>query len=269
MERQNPVTDPMTARNEGIENFGMLPQIDINRLLGNPQAESDSFIVAKRARRAEPTKGFPMRVRQSRHPVKTSEELTASERSSDPSHADHWVTTEAKLEKSPFHRGNTAGGRKPPYKPEYAIKAKTLCERGATTDELAEELGVLPQAIRSWQRNYEDFRKACALTPAHSERIKKMIADSAAAGNIGAAKYWDSNHQSEGEDTLALLVKQLGHSHTSRVQPQYTGPDGMMMSLEEHRALGGISGREIDWSQKSPEETNQSKRRLIEMRRKP
>lgn len=265
----------MKPRNEGIENFGMLPQIDINRLFGNSLTESDSFIVAKRARRAEPIKGVPMRVRQSRHPGKTSEESTPSTpstpsgRSGDPSHADHWVAAEAKLEKNPFHKGNTAGGRKPPYKPEYAECAKRLCERGATMEELAEALGVSPKTVRLWQFVHDDFHKACALTPECTERVKRTIFEKASAGNIAAAKYWDANHQSEGKDPFAVFLQELSDNYISRLGPRYRGPDGIMMSKTEHFQLGAPSATEIDWSTKTPEEISQFKERLFELRRSP
>lgn len=260
-------SNPMKVRNEGIENCGILPQVDINRLLGNSLAESDSFIVAKRARCAEPTKGFPMRVRQSRHPGKPSEESTPLGRSDDPSHADHWAAIEANLEKNPFHNGNTAGGRKPPYKPEYAIRAKALCDGGATTDELAEAFGISPKIVQMWQFTHGDFRKACALTPACTERVMRAIFDSAAAGNFGAAKYWDGNHQSEGKNPFTVFLQELSDSYVSRVGPRYRGPDGIWMSKTEHFQLGAPSAAEIDWSKKTPEEISQFKERLFELRR--
>lgn len=95
-----------------------------------------------------------------------SKKSAASVRPSNAKRADDWAAIEAKLEKNPFHKGNTAGGRKPPYQPEYAVQAKALCERGATMEELAEALGVSPKTIRMWQLTQDDFREACKLTPA-------------------------------------------------------------------------------------------------------
>ena len=88
-----------------------------------------------------------MRAPQDRRSNKASKKSAASERPSDAQYANDWAAIEAELEKNPFHKGNTAGGRKPPYKPEYAVQAKALCERGATTDELADALGVSPKKI--------------------------------------------------------------------------------------------------------------------------
>lgn len=210
-----------------------------------------------------------MRAPQDRHLNKASKRSAATERSSDATRTDNWTVIEAEMEKNPFHRGNTAGGRKPPYKPEYAEHAKAFSERGATTEELADALGVSPKILRFWQNTQDDFNKACALTPACTDRVKRTIFDSAAAGNIAAAKYWDGNHQSEGVDTLALLLKQLSESHESRVQPKYTGPNGMMMSKKEHLELGGSDDSEIDWRKKTPEEVSQCERRLLDMRQKP
>lgn len=198
-----------------------------------------------------------------------SKKSAASERPSDAKRAGDWAAIEAEMEKNPFHRGNTAGGRKLPYKPEYAVQAKAWCKRGATTDELAEAFGVSPKIIRMWQFTHDDFREACALTPACTQRVIRAIFDSAAAGNFGAAKYWDGNHQSEGEDPFSVFLKQLSDSYESRMQPRYTGPDGIMMSKKEHLALGGTEGGEIDWDNKSSEEISQCKRHLLDMRQKP
>jgi hypothetical protein len=209
-----------------------------------------------------------MRVPPDRRSNKASKKSTASERPVEVQRADHRAVIEAELEKNPFHKRNTAGGRTPPYQPEYAVQAKALCERGATTDELAEALGVSPKVVGMWQLVHDDFREACKLTPACTERVKRRIFESAAAGNIAAARFWDENHESEGVDTLKQLLREISDSHESRVQPRFTGPDRMMMSKAEQIALVGHAEADNDWRNKTPEEANQFKQRLLELCRR-
>jgi hypothetical protein len=76
-----------------------------------------------------------MRVPPDRRSNKASKISAASKRAIEAAHANDRAAIEAELEKNPFHKGNTAGGRKPPYKSEYAVQAKALCKRGATMDE--------------------------------------------------------------------------------------------------------------------------------------
>jgi hypothetical protein len=209
-----------------------------------------------------------MRVPPDRRSNKASKKSAASERPVEVQRADLRAVIEAELEKNPFHKGNTAGGRTPPYKPEYAVQAKALCERGATTDELSEALGVSPKIVGMWLLVHDDFREACKLTPACTDRVKRKIFESAAAGNFAAAKFWDENHESEGVDTFALFLKELSDSHESRVQPRFTGPDRMMMSKAEQIALVGHAEADNDWRNKTPEEASQFKERLLELRRR-
>ena len=46
------------------------------------------------------------------------------------------------------------------YKPEYAVSAMTLCERGATDEELADFFDVKVRTIYRWKHKYEDFCQA-------------------------------------------------------------------------------------------------------------
>ena len=94
-----------------------------------------------------------MRVPNSRS-KKASKKSTASERPINFENANDHAAIEGALEKNPFHKHNTAGGRTPPYMPEYASLAKAMCERGATLDELAEIFRVSPKTIRFWQISY-------------------------------------------------------------------------------------------------------------------
>jgi hypothetical protein len=81
----------------------------------------------------------------------------------------------ASPEANNFAQGNTGGGRHPPYKPEYAERAKAMCDRGATLDELAEVFEVPPKTIRFWTISNSDFYEACKVTPGCVERAKRNI----------------------------------------------------------------------------------------------
>lgn len=232
-----------------------------------------------------------MRVPPDRRSKKASKKSTASERPVDAQHANDYAAIEAELEKNPFHKGNTAGGRKPPYKPEYAQQAKGMCARGATIDQLAKFFGVSVGEIEMWQVIYPLFFKACKLTAGSIERVRRSAFESSAGfrsvkkttvvsggqvrtvvstvnlpPNISACKLLLAEPDILQEGELKILLRQL---QGTRVRPTYTGPDGTMMILEEHQALGGTTGGETDWSKKSPEELNQKKIQLLEMRKNP
>ena len=160
----------------------------------------------------------------------------------------------ARLDESEFTKGNTAGGRKPPYKPEYAERAKAMCERGATTDELAEALGVSVDVINLWQRVQPDFFEACKLTPACIERVKRSIFESAVGkivglektvvsgsqvqttksradmpANFGAAKFFTSQKEFQVEGELRELLREL---QGTRVRPKCLLP-GEILDFDE------------------------------------
>ena len=114
----------------------------------------------------------------------------------------------ARLEESEFAKGNTANGRKPSYKPEYAEYAKAMCERGATTDELADALGVSADVIGLWQRVQPDFFEACKLTPACIERVKRSIFESAVGKIAGLEKpsYLAVRYRRQNREPICLPI---------------------------------------------------------------
>jgi hypothetical protein len=197
---------------------------------------------------------------------------------------------EARLEANRFAQGNTAGGRHPAYKPEYAERAKAMCERGATLDELAEVFEVPPKTIRFWMISNGDFSEACKVTPGCVERAKRNIFDIAMGqkvvterivqsgskkqttkvtnhlpANLAASKSFVPDEVVPLEGELTVLLKELQGSRTG---VKYRGPDGTMLSAAEHVAVGGISGgSEIDWSNKSPDEINRCEKIVRDLRR--
>jgi hypothetical protein len=195
----------------------------------------------------------------------------------------------ASPEANKFAQGNTAGGRHPAYKPEYAERAKAMCDRGATLDELAEVFEVPPKTIRFWTISNGDFFEACKVTPGCVERAKRNIFDIAMGqkvvterivqsgskkqttkvtnhlpANLAASKSFVPDEVVPLEGELRQLLKELQGSRTGVT---YRGPDGTMMSKEEHLAVGGVPDSEIDWRNKSADEITQCKQILFERRR--
>ncbi len=194
----------------------------------------------------------------------------------------------ARLEANRFARGNTAGGRHPAYKPEYAERAKVICERGATLDELAEVFEVPPKTIRFWMISNGDFSEACKVTPGCVERAKRNIFDIAMGqqvftdrtvqsgskkqttkvtthlpANLAASKSFVPDEVVPLEGELTVLLKEL---QGSRVGVNFRGPDGTMLSAAEHVAVGGVLDSEIDWRNKSPDEINRCEKIVLDLR---
>ncbi len=203
--------------------------------------------------------------------------------------ADDIAAISARLEANKFAWGNTAGGRHPAYKPEYAERAKVMCERGATLDELAEVFEVPPKTIRFWMISNGDFSKACEVTPGCVERAKRTIFDIAMGqtvvtertvqsgskkqttkvtnhlpANLAASKSFVPDEVVPLEGELTQLLKELQGSHAG---PKYTGPKGLMLSVKEQPAVGGVLDSEIDWRNKSPDEINRCEKIVLDLRR--
>ncbi len=211
-----------------------------------------------------------------RHPKSLEKTVKRPKRSSRPRRtllANEWPDVSGdraeiltRLEKSEFAKGNTANGRKPSYKPEYAEYAKAMCERGATTDELAVAFGVSVDVISLWQRVQPDFFEACKLTPACIERVKRSIFESAVGkivgqektvvsgsqiqttksradmpANFGAAKFFTSQKEFQVEGELRTLLREL---QGTRVRPKRLLPGEILDSEEEIKTQKRHSGSE-------------------------
>ena len=243
-----------------------------------------------RARRATPER-CPRAHSPRQTSEKSIEKTTAVLPAGDVQRAADWAARWAELEKSPLHHGHTAGGRTPPYRPEYSARAKAMCERGATTAELAEAFDVSLKTIQMWQSAYDDFSKACELTPACMERVKRSLYDSAIEMKIVTEKIVESGSQRQVTKTTATtpgnlaaarsfvidkvvpvegqLEQLLRQMQESRVRSTYHAPDRTMMTEAQHMALGGGLGGERDWSKETAEEISRCMRLLIEWRKKP
>lgn len=213
-----------------------------------------------------------------------------------PAVSDDHAAIKARVAESEFGNGFTAGGRKPSYKTDYAALAKAMCERGATLNELAEEIGVSIKAILHWQLTQPGFLEACALSPACVERGRRSMFESSLQQFVTTEKIVESGSQRQITKTTTTLPANLGFTksfvideavetvgefqqlldqmkanyETRSAQPRYRGPDGKMMSSKEHVALGGsFDGGEINWKTKSADEIRASQRKLLEMRQKP
>lgn len=100
-------------------------------------------------------------------------------------------TDPAENEECDYAARNTAGGRKPPYKPEYAEAARSMCERGATTDELAEFFRVSAKIINYWRLMYPEFSEASKIVEdACDERAKRSMFENSLLPNSAGPKAW-------------------------------------------------------------------------------
>lgn len=54
----------------------------------------------------------------------------------------------------------TNEGRPTDFRDSFVAKAKIICERGATDDELAEELGVSTRTLYRWKHTHPEFCQA-------------------------------------------------------------------------------------------------------------
>ncbi|MDO8876790.1 MAG: hypothetical protein Q8M24_04670 [Pseudolabrys sp.] len=248
--------------------------------------------LGKNAQDVRLLKGVDMRIPPDKRSKNASKKSVALVPADEVQRANDHAAIEAKLENNPFHKHNTAGGRIPPYMPEYANLAKAMCERGATLDELAEIFRVSPKTIRIWQISHNDFSEACQVAPGCVERVKRnifdiamgqkvvteRIADSGSGrqitkvttnlpANLAASKSFVPETVVKVESDLRVLLRQISEQR-SMFGIKYTGPDGKMMSEKENIALGG-SDSEIDWSNKSPEELSEAKETLRRRRQKP
>jgi hypothetical protein len=126
------------------------------------------------------------------------------------------------------------------FKPEYCAKAKDLCQRGATTADLATAFGVTRWAIDLWQVTYPEFYEACRLGgDAADARVERALYERAVGytyttekavlvnGSLeviqvqhhlppdpGAAKFWlewkkEGAQDGQSEDPLMQLAREL------------------------------------------------------------
>lgn len=67
-------------------------------------------------------------------------------------------------------------GRPSKYKPEYAEKARKLCEQGCTNREVAEFFQVDESTIRNWSHEHVEFFQALKLGKAASDdRVEQSL----------------------------------------------------------------------------------------------
>lgn len=101
-------------------------------------------------------------------------------------------TKKVKVSKSALHNDTKArpskyfagrnGSRieKMDYRPEFAERAKLLCAKGATTNDLADHFGVRPSTILEWRAFQEDFEIASRpVVKALIARVNEILFESA------------------------------------------------------------------------------------------
>jgi len=73
----------------------------------------------------------------------------------------------------------TLRGRPSKYEPEFAERAKEMCERGATDYDLAEEFEVNVTTIWRWQTRYDEFCNALKAKAGYDDRVERSLAQRA------------------------------------------------------------------------------------------
>ena len=83
-----------------------------------------------------------------------------------------------------FGGRNGSRNEKENYRPEFAERAKLLCAKGATTNDLADHFGVSPSTILEWRAFHEDFEIASRPdTKALIARVNEILFESAIGSN--------------------------------------------------------------------------------------
>ena len=79
-----------------------------------------------------------------------------------------------------FGGRNGSRNEKENYRPEFAERAKLLCAKGATTNDLADHFGVRPSTILEWRAFQEDFEIASRpVVKALIARVNEVLYESA------------------------------------------------------------------------------------------
>lgn len=160
----------------------------------------------------------------------------------------------ARVKPEPRPAGEETRGRPSAYEPEFASRAKDLCDEGATDAELAEEFGVSSRTILTWRRKHPEFCEACTVGKDVADaRVERSLYQRAVGygdmpAEIRAIEYWLNNR--------------CPKRWRNRTQHEVSGPDGGPIKTE-----GGMSDREAarviahflltaeeDQAQKKPDE---------------
>ncbi len=98
------------------------------------------------------------------------------------------------------------GGRPTAYKPEFAIEAKSLCERGATDKELADHFDVNVATIYRWRNAFSEFCEACiAGKDFADDRVERALYNRAVGYSFDSEKVF----QSSGEIIRAATIEHV------------------------------------------------------------
>jgi hypothetical protein len=80
-------------------------------------------------------------------------------------------------------------GRPTEYLPEYAERAKILCDSGATNLDLAHEFGVTLQTLRNWRAKYPEFLASLKLGKEIADaEVERSLYERATGYSFGAVK---------------------------------------------------------------------------------
>lgn len=117
---------------------------------------------------------------QATRPEKSEREVTSKKKSGRRSHGEK---THLRALRYSSTQSPRFGPRKKSYKPEYATRAKQMCELGAFRSELADEFQVDIRTIDYWLVTEKDFAEACRTDGrGYNNRLRRALIESAAGG---------------------------------------------------------------------------------------
>lgn len=137
-------------------------------------------------------------------------------------------------------------GRPTLYRPEYAELAKSLCEKGATDMELAQEFGVNVGTIYSWKHSQPEFFKALVDgKDACDDRVERSLYQRAVGYSFNSEKIYQFQGQIIRADTIehvppdpgaqmSWLKNRRGDKWRDKTEVEHTG----LAEIAERLAAG-------------------------------
>ena len=106
-------------------------------------------------------------------------------------------------------------GRPPQYRPEFAERAKVLCDNGATDAELAHEFGVSITSIKNWRNRYPEFVASLKMhKPVADARVERSLFERATGYTFESVKIFCNK---DGEVTEVPVLEHVPPDPTSMI----------------------------------------------------
>lgn len=132
-------------------------------------------------------------------------------------------------------------GRPTKYKEEFAEQAKTLCNFGATDDEIADFFKVNVATIYRWKNKYEDF---CEALKAGKEKADERVERSLYMRAIGYTHDEDKIFNNNGEALIVPTKKHYPPDTTAGIFWLKNRRSQEWRDKVDHQHEGGLS---INW----------------------